>query len=159
MNALNILSRASVLSEEEKRRRTPIMLFTTDCTCFTCVSQLRLSVSVTLRILIAFDCMMLALPSRSNNEKDCLHSAILEDNQWRYSALIIGGRHSGRCRQFFFGGGIQATISHPSKFGGGTIPPCPPPLGNCAYGDNIIEKHLAVLMESLLSIDHETQNI
>ena len=78
VNALNILSRASVLSEEEKRRRTPIMLFTTACTCFACVSQLRLSVSVTPRILIAFDCMMLALPGRNNSEKSCLHLAILE---------------------------------------------------------------------------------
>ena len=99
INVLNILSRASVLIEEEKRRRTPIMLFTTDCTCFACVSQLRLSVSVTPRILIAFDCMMLALPSQSNSEKGCLHLSTL--------------------------------------------------------GDIIIEKHLTVLMESLLSNDHE----
>ena len=58
MNAINILSQASVLSEEEKRRRSPIMLFTTDCTCIACVSQLRLSVGVTPRILIAFDCIV-----------------------------------------------------------------------------------------------------
>ena len=47
------------------------------------------------------------------------------NTQWCSSALIIGGRrHSGKVPTIF--GGIQATIPHPSKFGG-TIPlPVPP---------------------------------
>ena len=52
----------------------------------------------------------------------------LESTQWRNSALIIGGgggrRHSGEAPTILEE--IQATISHPAKFGGGTIPPVPP---------------------------------
>ena len=44
--------------------------------------------------------------------------------QWRNSALIIGGTTFRRGADNF--GGIQATISHLSKFGW-TIPPVPPP--------------------------------
>ena len=36
-----------------------------------------------------------------------------------------GGRHSGEVPTIL--GGIQATISHPSKFGGGPSPLSPPP--------------------------------
>ena len=45
-------------------------------------------------------------------------------NQWRNFALIIGvgGTKFRRGADNF--GGIQATISHPSKFGG-DHPPCP----------------------------------
>ena len=41
--------------------------------------------------------------------------------QWRNSALIIGGKTFRRGADNF-GGGIQATISHPSKFGGDHTP-------------------------------------
>ena len=62
-----------------------------------------------------------------------MYVCVYTDTQWRNLALIMkggGGRHSGEVPTIL--GGIQATISHPSKFGGGTIPPVPPP-GNCAY--------------------------
>ena len=58
--------------------------------------------------------------------------------QWRNSALIIGGGGGGttfrRGADNF--GGIQATISHHSKFGGGGLSPRPP--GNCAYARPVI---------------------
>ena len=48
-------------------------------------------------------------------------------NQWRNSALIIGGGGGTKFRRGADNfGGIQATISHPSKFWGGPSPLSPP---------------------------------
>ena len=63
--------------------------------------------------------------------------ACVRFNQWRNSAVIIGrgGRHSGEAPTILEG--IQATISHPAKFGG-IIPPVPPGIAPMGLMDTIL---------------------